>query len=513
MKCKFCGGTEFIGHQTCRMDVLVDENGDFSENLHGGADANIYDSEAPYGPFTCCGCGAEYEEIRDGAIPNSGPVEGWTRFQFKKSSDFIQKNIRRQYWRGTRCDVSLTFYENGQTNIVIQKHGGKEMAFYPKMRVEQDDSGMTLRIIPVCPEAISMDDARGMATAMANAFDDAEEIMEQFLTPIQDGTFDKGDLSSCKVDMSPWCSSGYEQMFVKLDKGVISQAEFDAWYKNNCAKCCYMNETCMAGESIEDSDKVVIAYDITRRRDCKHEIWNNTIYLTISRSEFNDIPDGAWTDDGFVKKLLLEKAARYLTTSEGWTSICNACQDYNWGDLLNDLPLPLFGLYFDKNDVAQYPVKAVCSLQVDQDELITPDHVSARWVLMKDNKTIQREAPVYVNFQDGSIEFCGPTPSDDGFAALVYLNDTGTIFECDREKGFEMLKRLDGKKELYLCTSDLVVGGVTLCSSGRLYRILDAKPGPNESAEDINGYCDIHGCDNGGVCASTWLDAGEHFAV
>lgn len=513
MKCKFCGGTKFIGHQRCRMDVFVGENGDFSDNLPGGADANIYESETPYGPFTCCGCGAEYEEIRDEANPNSGPIEGWTRFQFEKRSDFIQRNIRRQYWRGTRCDVSLTFYENGQTSVVIYKHGGKEMAFYPKMRVEQDDSGMTLRIIPVCPDAISIDDAKAMAAAMATAADDAEEIREQFLTPIQDGTFDKGDLSSCKADMSQWCGFDYDEMFDKMDKGVISRADFDAWYGNNCAKCCYMNETCMVGESIGDSDKVIIAYDIIRRRDCEHEIWNNTIYLAISRSEFNDIPDGAWTDDGFVKKLLLEKAARYLTTSEGWASICNASRDYNWGDLMMDLPLPEFGFYYDKNDVAQYPVKAVCSLQVNQDELIAPDNIPARWVLMKDNKTIQKEAPVYVNFQDGSVGFYGPIPDDDGFAAFVYLNDTATILECDQEEDFGMLKCLNSKKELYLCTSDLVVGGVTICSSGRLYRILDVKPGPNESAEDVSGYCDILGCDNGGVCASTWLDVGEHFDV
>ncbi len=79
MKCKFCGSSMFIGHQVCRMDVLVGEVGEFADNLPGGAEANIYDSEAPYGPFTCQNCGAEYEELKDGEEPLSGPHQGWPK--------------------------------------------------------------------------------------------------------------------------------------------------------------------------------------------------------------------------------------------------------------------------------------------------------------------------------------------------------------------------------------------------------------------------------------------------
>lgn len=63
MKCLKCGNDTFIGHQIIRADILVDENGDFCENLPGGLEPHIYDSEKPYGPFTCTKCGAEYEEI------------------------------------------------------------------------------------------------------------------------------------------------------------------------------------------------------------------------------------------------------------------------------------------------------------------------------------------------------------------------------------------------------------------------------------------------------------------
>lgn len=61
------------------MDVLVDENGDFLANLSGGADANIYEAEQPYGPFVCRRCGAEYEYLRITPYRPTGQQEAGTR--------------------------------------------------------------------------------------------------------------------------------------------------------------------------------------------------------------------------------------------------------------------------------------------------------------------------------------------------------------------------------------------------------------------------------------------------
>lgn len=69
MKCKKCGNDTFIAHQLCRMDIMVDESGEFLRNLAGGAEMNIYDAEHPYGPFTCSKCGAQYDELTD--TPNT----------------------------------------------------------------------------------------------------------------------------------------------------------------------------------------------------------------------------------------------------------------------------------------------------------------------------------------------------------------------------------------------------------------------------------------------------------
>lgn len=62
MKCK-CGCNRFYGHQIVRMDVICDEYGNFDSDITEGLESAIYDSEKPYGPFTCVECGEEYDEL------------------------------------------------------------------------------------------------------------------------------------------------------------------------------------------------------------------------------------------------------------------------------------------------------------------------------------------------------------------------------------------------------------------------------------------------------------------
>lgn len=42
------------------MDIVVGQDNEFLENV-GSADEAIYDSERPYGPYTCTVCGKEYD--------------------------------------------------------------------------------------------------------------------------------------------------------------------------------------------------------------------------------------------------------------------------------------------------------------------------------------------------------------------------------------------------------------------------------------------------------------------
>jgi len=58
-KCPKCGNGKFSGHQQVFMDVFVDSKGDWISD----ASKKPYDSNEPYGPFTCTKCGAEYETL------------------------------------------------------------------------------------------------------------------------------------------------------------------------------------------------------------------------------------------------------------------------------------------------------------------------------------------------------------------------------------------------------------------------------------------------------------------
>jgi len=57
-KCR-CGNGYFYAHQLCRHDIIIDGDGHFEDNIE------IYDSEKPYGTFTCTACGVEYEELSE----------------------------------------------------------------------------------------------------------------------------------------------------------------------------------------------------------------------------------------------------------------------------------------------------------------------------------------------------------------------------------------------------------------------------------------------------------------
>lgn len=63
LKCPKCGSTKsFNAHQVCYLDVVVDDYGTFINNLCRSANKSIYDSEEPYGPYTCRECGETFDE-------------------------------------------------------------------------------------------------------------------------------------------------------------------------------------------------------------------------------------------------------------------------------------------------------------------------------------------------------------------------------------------------------------------------------------------------------------------
>ena len=63
-RCK-CGCNRFYAHQVVHMDVIVDADGMFLDNIPDGIESAIYEAGTPFGPFQCVECGAEYDEITE----------------------------------------------------------------------------------------------------------------------------------------------------------------------------------------------------------------------------------------------------------------------------------------------------------------------------------------------------------------------------------------------------------------------------------------------------------------
>ena len=61
MLCK-CGNDEFTAHQVCHMDVVVDGHNNWQRNTPDDSSC-CYESETPFGPYTCTKCGKEYDSI------------------------------------------------------------------------------------------------------------------------------------------------------------------------------------------------------------------------------------------------------------------------------------------------------------------------------------------------------------------------------------------------------------------------------------------------------------------
>lgn len=112
-RCPFCGSKRFIGHQLIRTDVYVNENGDFDDNLPGGLEAHIYDSENPYGPFTCDKCGHEFDEL-----PEYRTVS-LARGTFTVVSGMIVREVKNAGYGYHHEDSGYTVVSNGKSAVAL----------------------------------------------------------------------------------------------------------------------------------------------------------------------------------------------------------------------------------------------------------------------------------------------------------------------------------------------------------------------------------------------------------
>lgn len=190
-------------------------------------------------------------------------------------------------------------------------------------------------------------------------------------------------------------------------------------------------DNCDFDDSNVKNDVAYVMYNITRIRQYENEYWNTSIYVKISS------PNSPNSDDA-AKQLLIERIQKRLASKRGWESICRASMDFNWGDLVMELPYIDDGI-FDETRVPPTPPIGVFDLSVNQDELLAPAAVSAELKFFEDNNCI-RSVPCKVDFRDGTIS----TKTNEreyiekATRAYVKLNCGDTIM-CDASEDYMRL--------------------------------------------------------------------------
>jgi len=56
-KCPKCGCQKFYAHQNCCHDIIVDGHSNFLDDI------KVYESDYPYGPYTCFDCGHKMDNL------------------------------------------------------------------------------------------------------------------------------------------------------------------------------------------------------------------------------------------------------------------------------------------------------------------------------------------------------------------------------------------------------------------------------------------------------------------
>ena len=197
MKCQFCGSEEFIGHQMVRMDVVCDGSGNYEDAVNRvDPMQDIYDSGVCYGPFQCRRCGAEYEELKDGQEPNSGPVYGWvSSAPFRKVLDQIGNlGQRKQKWEGERYNVLINFFDVGPLIRVTKRENVP--AYLPAIGCYVDDEGELLGVVVETRSfgTLSLGEFGKFADAVKMAQVDAGDIERFFIQPLKAKAFEMGEL-------------------------------------------------------------------------------------------------------------------------------------------------------------------------------------------------------------------------------------------------------------------------------------------------------------------------------
>lgn len=142
-----------------------------------------------------------------------------------------------------------------------------------------------------------------------------------------------------------------------------------------------------------------VKIQLVRHRASEDSTWVNNLYLVMDEVRFNARGKSHWEDPAAVKDKLLKIVQSWLQTKQGWKANAATRFDFNWGDLVDVLPIEAAGVTLASTANDRLAINAETAVGVDQDEHLAPDAVPA--ILNWEDGS--RPVNCFVDFQKGRI--------------------------------------------------------------------------------------------------------------
>lgn len=228
-------------------------------------------------------------------------------------------------------------------------------------------------------------------------FDFYQPIMHSVLMVEKDGP------AQAKYEKVAFCEHKDGMVVLTLsNKEPASFPDDGSWLMFDRTPTCGWNEN--PGVIPEPKGIRQVKICLARRRESEDSTWVDDLYLVMDEARFNAGGKSHWEDPAAAKDELLKIAHSWLQTKQGWKANATTRLDFNWGDLVNELPIKAQGVTLTGITNAQLAINAETTVGVDQDELLAPSSVPAT-LTWEDGS---QATDCFVDFRSGCVYAASP---------------------------------------------------------------------------------------------------------
>lgn len=224
-------------------------------------------------------------------------------------------------------------------------------------------------------------------------FDFYQPILHSVLMVEKDGP------AQAKYEKVAFCEHENRMIVLTLsNKETVYFPDDGSWLMFDYTPTCGWNEN--PGIIPEIHNKRQVKVTLVRQRPWENNsIWVDDLFLVIDAAKFDTKGMAYWENPKNVENELRRTVQGWLRTKVGWEANARSSLDFNWGDLITELPIEMLGVKLSGKAEDRMAINAAVSITVEQDELLAPDYVPA--VLIRSDGT--QFGTGTVNFRTGMI--------------------------------------------------------------------------------------------------------------